>query len=368
MESAAVIVANIKGETEMKKLILICLSLLLSGCVEKEIIDDINIEVGVGYDLAEDEKDKFRGTVLFQEFQPDQSVINRTFSGNGKLRQDIRLDVSKQTSEPVVTGGLKLAVFGPEVSRRGIIDLIDSFQRDASMGARVFVATTEGKTEDLLSGEYGTRGNATYISNLIQHNIEHRDIPITNLHIFSRDYYQDGKDPFLPRLKQSGNDKVKIVGISLFHKDKEVAILPVKDLFYFKLLVDKYSEGNFDVKLKKEAYAAVKSISSKNIVRVTNNHATISINLEGIIREYTGDTLTRQIVGEVEKSLEKKIEKECLRLLQQFQDLGIDPVGLGHKKKSQNRNFDFKKWDNEYKLLGFDVKCNVEIEETGVIE
>ncbi len=65
----------------MKKLITICLSLLLSGCLDKEIIDDINIEVGVGYDLAEEEKDKYRGTILFQEFQPDESVINRTFSG-----------------------------------------------------------------------------------------------------------------------------------------------------------------------------------------------------------------------------------------------------------------------------------------------
>ncbi|MBN8204201.1 Ger(x)C family spore germination protein [Bacillus sp. NTK034] len=364
----AVIIANSKGEIEMKKLILICLSLLLSGCVEKEILDDINIEVGVGYDLAEDEKDKYRGTALFQEFQPDQSVINRTFSGNGKLRQDVRLDISKQTSEPVVTGGLKLAVFGPEISKIGIFDIIDSFQRDASMGARVFVATAEGKTEDLLNGEYGTMGNATHISNLIQHNIEHRDVPITNLHIFSRDYYQDGKDPFLPRLKKAGNDKVKIVGISLFQKDKEVAILPVKDMFYFKLLVDKYSEGNFDVKVKKGERAAIKSIKSKNKIKMTDNHAAITINLEGIIREFTGDILTPQIVGEIEKKLEKKIEKECLRLLIQFQDLGIDPVGLGQKKKNRIRNFDFKKWEDEYKMLGFDVKCNVVIEETGVLE
>ncbi len=368
MQFAAVIIANSKGEIEMKKVILICLSLLLSGCVDKEIIDDINIEVGVGYDLAEDEKDKFRGTVLFQEFQPDQSVINRTFSGSGKLRQDIRLDVSKQTSEPVVTGGLKLAVFGPEISKKGIFDLIDSFQRDASVGARVFVATAEGKAEDLLKGEYGTRGNATYIYNLIQHNIEHRDIPITNLHILSRDYYQDGKDPFLPRLKKTGNDKVELVGISLFRKDKEVDILPRKDMFFFKLLVDKYSEGNFDVKLKKGESAAVKSIKSKNKIKMTDNHATITINVEGIIREFTGDILTPQIIEEVERHLEKKIEKDCLKLLKQFQNLGIDPVGLGHKKKNQNRNFDFKKWEDDYKMLGFDVICNVLIEETGVLE
>ncbi|MCM3400984.1 Ger(x)C family spore germination protein [Cytobacillus oceanisediminis] len=352
----------------MKKLILICLSLLLSGCVEKEIIDEINIEVGVGYDLVEDEKDKYRGTLLFQEFQPDQSVINRTFSGNGKIRQNILLDGSKQSSESIVTGGLNLAIFGPEISKNGIYKFIDSFQKDASMGGRVYIATAEGKTEDLLKGEYGTRGNATYIYNLIEHNIKHRDIPRTNLHIFARDYYQNGKDPFLPRLKKAGNDKVEIAGISLFRNDKEVETLPAKDMFFFKLLVDKHSEGNFDVKLKKGGNAAVKSISSRKQIRMTDNHAAITLHIEGIIREYTGDALVSQIVGEAEKNLEKKIEEECLRLLKQFQDLGIDPVGLGHKKKTGIRNFDYKNWEDEYKMLGFDVKCNVVIEETGVIE
>ncbi|USK42268.1 Ger(x)C family spore germination protein [Cytobacillus oceanisediminis] len=351
----------------MKQSIIICLSLLLSGCLDKEIIDDINIEVGVGYDLTEEEKDKYRGIILFQEFQPDGSVINRTFSGNGKLRQDILLDVSKQSSEPVVTGGLVLAILGTEISRKGIYDIIDSFQRDPSIGARVLFATAEGTAEDLVKGEYGTRGNSTYINNLIQHNIDHRDIPKTNLHIFVRDYFQKGKDPFLPRLKKIGNDKVEIDGISLFQKDKEVDILPVKDMFFFKLLVDKYSEGNFDVKLNKGENAAVKSIRSKHKISLSDNHATISIKIEGIIREYTGDALA-PVVADIEKNLEKKIKKECLRLLKRFQDLGIDPVGLGQKKKTMNRNFDFKKWEDEYKTLGIDVKCNVVIEETGVIE
>ncbi|MBY0159081.1 Ger(x)C family spore germination protein [Cytobacillus sp. FSL W8-0315] len=352
----------------MKKLILLCLVLLLSGCVDKEILDDINIEVGVGYDLADDLKDKYRGTVLFQEFQPDKSVINRTFSGSGKLRQDLLLEVTKQSSEPVVTGGLKLAVFGPELSKKGIYDLVDSFQRDASIGARVFVATSEGKAEDMLNGEYGTRGNSTYIYNLIQHNIEHRDIPKTNLHILANDYYQEGKDPFLPRLKKLDDDKVEIAGISLFSKDREVEVLPVKDMFFFKLLVDKYSEGNFDVKLKKDELAAVKSLRSKHKIKITDHHASITINIEGIIREYTGDKLASEVVGAVQKKLEKKVEKECLRLLKQFQELGIDPIGLGQMKKSKHRNFDFKKWEDDYKTLSFDVKCNVTIEETGVIE
>ncbi|UQX56125.1 hypothetical protein M5V91_11115 [Cytobacillus pseudoceanisediminis] len=125
------------------------------------------------------------------------------------------------------------------------------------------------------------------------------------------------------------------MGISLFQNDKEVSTLPAEELFFFKLLVDKYSEGNFEVKLKKGDIAAVESIKSKNKINMTDDLATITIHLKGIIREFTGDFLTPQIIGEVEKYLEKEIEKTCLKLLNQFQHLRIDPVGLGHKKKTK---------------------------------
>lgn len=351
----------------MKKLVLLLVAILLTGCVEKEIIDDINIEVAVGYDKADD-REGYKGTVLFQQFQPDQSVQNVTYTGEGKLRQDLLLEATKQSSEPVVTGGLKLAIFGPELVKEGIYDLVDSFQRDASIGARLFLATSEGKSGDLLKGEYGTRGNSTYIYNLISHNVEKRDIPKTNLHLAARDFYQKGKDLFLPRLKQAGQDKVEIVGISLFQKDKEVDILPVDKMFFFKLLVDKYSEGNFDVKTSEKARAAIQSIRSKHKIKVSNGRAKINIEIYGIIREYTGKALTPEIIKEVEKKLEDQVERESVKLLKRFQELGIDPVGFGQMMKQQERNFDFNKWEDEYKQLTFDVKCDVVIGETGVIE
>jgi spore germination protein len=139
-------------------------------------------------------------------------------------------------------------------------------------------------------------------------------------------------------------------------------------MFFFKLLVDKYSEGNFDVKTSEEARAAIQSIRSEHKIKVSKRHANINIEIYGIIREYTGKALTPEIIKEVEKKLEDQVERESLKLLKRFQELGIDPVGLGELMKQQHRDFDFKKWEDEYKQLTFDVKCDVVISETGVIE
>jgi spore germination protein len=48
--------------------------ILLSCCVERQIIDDVNIETAVGYDLAEN--NKIKGTLLYPVYLPDRSVQN----------------------------------------------------------------------------------------------------------------------------------------------------------------------------------------------------------------------------------------------------------------------------------------------------
>ncbi|WP_152966848.1 hypothetical protein [Sporosarcina globispora] len=87
--------------------------------------------------------------------------------------------------------------------------------------------------------------------------------------------YQKRVNPFLPRIRKISNEKVEIAGISIFQEDKEVDIFPVEKLFFFKLLVDKYSEGNFDVQFSENEIVAVKSLRSKHKIDFTDNKAVI---------------------------------------------------------------------------------------------
>ena len=50
---------------------------------------------------------------------------------------------------------------------------------------------------------------------IVEHNIQYRDVPETNLHIFLRDYNSEWKDAFLPELRSINNEEVEISGISL---------------------------------------------------------------------------------------------------------------------------------------------------------
>jgi len=341
---------------------------ILVGCVQKKILDDVNLESGSAYDYV---GGKIRGTALIPVYLPDKEVENKTFSATSNLSRDFLRDVQRQSSDPLVTGSLKVVLFGDRLAKEnGILDLIDSFQRDPSIGAGLYLATAKGEAKDILEGQYGKRGNAIYLSNLIRHNMKNKDIPKTNLHRFLFDFNQVGKTPYLPQLNKIDKDQIEISGISFFRYGHVVDTIPASKMFYFKLLVDKHSQGTLKVTHKKER-AAIESIRSKYKMRLSSKKpltVNVKLKVNAILNEYSGKRVTPKEIKEIQKILQKNIEKECTQLTKRFQSKNIDPVGYGHFIKSNIRKFNFKKWETDYPHLKVKIQADVMITESGVIE
>ncbi|MGJ7922872.1 Ger(x)C family spore germination protein [Neobacillus sp. LXY-4] len=347
-----------------------CTLLVLNGCVEKEILDDINLINGIGFDHSE--KGRIVGTIIFPVYLPDQVPKNRTLTAESNMKKTIFQDLQREAADPIVTGSLEVVLFGEELAKKdGILELVDPFQRDPGVGSGLYLAVVDGKAKKLLEGEYGIKGNATHIFDLIQHNLEEEDLPKTNLQRFLFDFYQDGKTPFMPRLKQISKTKVSLNGISLFKYGKIVDTIPPQKMFFFKLLVDKYSQGLHRVKID-EGDAAVRDIRSSHQFKLTKRgpeEIVIHVKVNGIINEFTGGDLTPAKVKKIQKQFEKDINQQCLKMIKQFQKQEIDPVGLGRFVKTRTRNLDVKKWTKaHYQDLIVKVESEVNITEIGVIQ
>ncbi|MDQ0200515.1 Ger(x)C family spore germination protein [Neobacillus ginsengisoli] len=347
---------------------LIVVTIVLAGCVQKEILDDVNLETGSAYDYV---GNKIRGTALVPVYLPDKHVENKTFTASSTLSRDFLRDVQRQSPDPLVTGSLKVVLFGERLSRKGILELMDAFQRDPSIGAGLYLAVTEGEAKDIIEGNYGKRGNAVYLSNLIRHNMLTKDVPKTNLQRFLFDFYQKGKTPYLPRIRSIEEDQIEISGMSFFNIGRVVDTVPASKMFYFKLLVDNYSKGTLKVKVGKES-AAIESIRSKYKMQLAaRNPLTVNVQLKvkAVLNEYSGERVTSKEINQIETNLHKNIEVECEKLIKRFQAEDIDPVGFGHFVKSRTRGFNFKKWENvDYQHLKVNVHADVSITESGVIE
>lgn len=350
---------------------MVFLTFALAGCVEKNILDDISLINAIGFDYHDETK--IRGTVVYPYYLPDnREPENRTFTAVSEIKKTILQEIGRQTADPVVTGSLSIILFGEELAeRKGILDLVDAFQRDPGVGSTLYLAVVDGTAKDFLEKNFHFRSTAELVSRIIEQNMDRGDLPKTNLQRFLFDYYQQGKTPFMPRLKKKTEKVVVLDGLHLFWKGKIADYLPPDKMFFFKLLVDEYSEGLYMVKID-EGKASVRSIRSKRKFTLLEKNPykiRVEIDVNGVIDEFTGNQLKPETMKKVEQQLEYMIEEECTKMIDRFKKKDLDPAGFGHFVKTKIRKFDMEEWRNSgYKELSVEIKPTVKITQSGVIE
>ncbi|USK35383.1 Ger(x)C family spore germination protein [Bacillus sp. F19] len=354
-----------------RKMIVFLIPLLLTGCLEKEILDDVNIITVIGYDM--ENSDQIKGTVVIPVYTKDAPVESEIIEDTSSLEvsKDILTHLQRKSSDPLVLGKTTVVIYSEEIAEKGLTKLVDTLERDPSVGSRVYLTVGRESANSIMKAKFGIRGAAEYISNLIRHNIENRDIPKTNLHIFLYDLYAQDSDPFLPILKKAEGDIVVLDGLALFKGDKMVSEIPNEKLIFFKLIADKYTEGTYALKLPKKEQVAIKTISSDRKIEVNKkdpSKLTIKVKISGIVQQYTGNIITPKIKNGMEKAFEKEIIKESKQMIEQFKELDIDPLGIQDLIESQVRGFGKKEWKETYPKLNVEIKPEVMITETGVIE
>ncbi|WP_096154902.1 MULTISPECIES: Ger(x)C family spore germination protein [Bacillus] len=355
-----------------KIIVWICILLLLTGCLEKRILDDINIQTLQAFDVGEKDGDLLV-TAVVPIYQADKTISNEAFSAYAQLNKDAVRELQKKSSDPIVTGSLEFVLYSEEIARQGIKDLFDALQRDASIGTGLYLAVNEGRALDMVKLDFGNRGTGAYFYNLVEHNVEQRDLPITNLHVFLNDYYKDGKDPTLPLLMHEGN-KILIKGVAIFDGDKMVSMIPSEKLFYLKILVDEYVNGIYSTLLPGGEYVSIYSVNSNRTFRVTWEGDTPTINIhlavDGVLKEYGGEDIADdERAKEIQENISDKLISESMNLIKQFQEIGVDPLGLGYEVKTRKRGFDIKKWEDQtYPNVEVNVTSNVRIIGTGIVE
>lgn len=344
---------------------------ILSGCVGTEILDDVQLATAVGYDLDED--GNLTITAVVPVYDPDKSIKNETFSATSKLSKETRDKLNRKSPKPFVSGKVEVALYTEKLAKEGIIDILDTFQRDPSTGANLFLAIVEGDLHKHLKTQYGDVDNGSYLSELIEQNIQHGMLPKTNLHQFTKFFYAEGRDPALPYLTLKDKE-VSIKGVALFKGDKYVDYIKEDDSVILKVLRETFAtDAAFSVELEDEGeFASVYNITSNRKINIkngmTNPSVTIKVNTEAIIREYSGENeLTVDAIKKIEKEMEKDLEQRTDKMIKKFQGLGIDPVGIGNHVKHKERSWDKSKWDDLYPNAEIKVDVNVTISESGVM-
>lgn len=354
----------------MKKFLLFIMlfQLLLTGCMEKEILDDVNLVTAGAFDIIDN--GQLRGVANINTYLKDQPVEDQLLSQEAELSRDILSDMQKQSTNPLVLGKLQIVLFGESVAKSGVNELVDTLQRDATISERLLLVVTRGEAKGILESDFSPQGASEFLTNLVLHNKNHLDVPKLNLHMFLYQYYSKGQDAYLPILKRKDNI-VEIDGLALFDQDKVVGEISNERMFFFKTLADNYTKGSYTLALPaSEEKVGIMSISSSRKLKLLSTEplkVEISIHLKGFINEYTGEKITLKITKEAEREFEEVIKREALAMIGQFKALKIDPIGIGDEIRSKSRSFSMDEWEDKISELDVEVKANVVISETGVV-
>lgn len=363
----------------MKKLLiiltLISISFISGFSITTRIVDDIFMVMIVGYDYVEE--DLITGTAVAPFYKADKTIENLSFSDTSSLIYENRDKLDAKSPRPLLSGKLECALFNRELAEKGIMTYIDNLQRDPNVGSRVNLAIFEGSTEKILKKPIKDQPTGVYFSNLLEQNNQFDNLPITNLHTFGYQFFSEGMDPILPLLEEEKEVDpigVKIKGIALFKKDKMVATVDKKEFLYFRSLYEHFDNGTLFIKFNKDERAFLATIKSSRKIKVNSNQkefnpeVKISIKMEGVIREYSGKSITKSNINDFEKQIEKQIEEKTTEMIKKFQEMGIDPIGIGNHVSNFDKNWNKKQWEDIYPNLNVPVTVDFRILEHGIIK
>ncbi len=348
------------------------MTVFLSGCmnIKQRVLDDIQLATAAGYEYIDE--DQIEVTAVFPNFQPDKSVKNETLVASSILSKEIRDKHSLQSEKPLVSGKIEVTLYERKTAERGIKDLLDTLQRDPSVGSNVYLAVVDGSPKELLSKQYGNMDNGIFLSNLIEQNIESGLIHKTNLHQFLYKYYAEGIDPMLPIIEQK-DGKINLKAIGLFDEDKLVDQIEEKNYFYLKILLNRKGENDTHaIQLENKTKFSVFNIRSKRKYQIpkpmTNSEIIIKLKLKSMIREYNNGLLTDSKLNELEKAMEEDIKKNSEEMIKKFQEKEIDPLGIGEEVRTRTREWNKEKWDDIYPDIKISVQVTMDIIESGIVE
>ena len=352
--------------------------ILLVGCAEKKLLEQVGLTTLLGYDLSDDDKLSITAVIrqVNPEFQSDVVIISAT----NESARGARANINRKTSKKIMSGQMRVVLFGEELASDGIGQYIDTLLKNSDTSGSLFIAVVEGETKSLLEHQFqDIEDIGTHIFKLLEQNIKSEQMISSNLHEVSHDYYSLGRDIAVPIIKRD-KEIIEISGVAVFNKGKMVGKLPAEDSFYVKLSRDFYESAMFETTIPKESLSisqtrnsqdnipvVIDTIKTKKTVKLIDQkvpefdmHFTINGRLLEI--EANMDLDNPVNVKKLEEEIGKSITEELSEVLAYCQEMDSDVFGLGEYYRSSVRhsNLTHEKWHEMYK----DVKVNITVDFT----
>ncbi|MFC7371063.1 Ger(x)C family spore germination protein [Fictibacillus iocasae] len=352
----------------MKRLTVCLTLLLLTGCIEKKTLEEVELIQSFGFD-QKGEDIQITATAPFIQQNSQPGAFTETFTTLAKSPQEAREQLQNEAPRPFENGKLQVVVMNKELGEKGLGTILESLQEDSKVGRSVFLAMTRGDAKDILYSQYAVSPIvSSYLKDLIEKSGK-TNYPKVNFHDYLYSYYGAGMDPVLPIIKKVG-DRIRMDGLACFRGDTYVTSLPPKDVFIFKTLYEKVKRGYYQFSFKNNTISVEEmDISSDYRVTLSSSYDIhIHVSINGYVREASGIKINRENVNKIEKGLKTEMEKKANNIIAKLQKHKSDPLRIGDTVRSKDRKWKEAVWDKQYPNAQITAHYHVKLNSTGVIE
>lgn len=380
----------------MKKLFLvltILANMFLGGCLSEELTD-IGIAVSIGIDKSEDGY-----LVTYQVMNPkaisakapnEATIVLYTESGKDLFQ--IKRKITQQSPRNMYHSHLRTVIFGEEIAKEGIKDILDFFVRGHEYRTDFYFLIAKGTTANNIlkvitpletvsqmevyhalekSEKLWAPTKTTKIFELVNKIISDGDNPVmTGVEILNPNDKSDSND----NLKLSDAAKLRVTSLGVFKKDKLVGWLTEAESRAFSYIIGKVkrTEGYVEYEQNRISFEVIKEESKRKVYMLNGKPAiNVEINWTHDIETITGDLdLTdKDIIEKVNDKAEEKSEMLCNDVLKRAkEDFGTDIFGFGediHRAYPKLWKDIKDDWNNEFTEIPVNFNAKVKLNNLG---
>lgn len=374
----------------MKKLFLvkfvIIFSLLLSGCWSYVGLDEIVIISGIAVDKEDDNYILTFEMLDISNVDDEGGVIPKLIEGKGPTIYEAVQNASVVASKDLCFCSVQAIIINKVIAKEeGIKRILDFFLRNRRIRELSKVVISGEETAKQILEAKGIV--ESIISIEIMSIIEKAEK--TNLQTLKSELYNivnvlegEGIELVLPvfRTTQIEDEVIKLDELATFKGDKLNNYMPIEETKYFLFVIDKVKGGVISFQNKNQDFdnMAFNIYKSKTSVTYEEKEGDLKfhlhIKLKGSLEEYNDSqgTITIEEMDDASQKLAIELKKRVSNVILKIQrsDDG-DIIGFG--KQIYQRNPKLwrtlkKEWPVTFKNIKFDVKVEVLIANTGLLE
>lgn len=378
----------------MKKLLIIPLILLLTGCWNYYELNNLAICTGIAIDKKEN---KYEVTYLISNAKKNEVSAKEgeagttTYTGIGETIQEAINDLQiKMPFEPY-SGHLVVTIISEEIAKEGIENILDYLARDTESRNFFYILLSKNtKAKNILEiiSPLQTFPSQTIASDIETSSAESSLIYKITYNDFVYTLLEQGINPVLNSItiignKEKGTDTkelsdtipqatIKIDTLGIFKDDKLLGWATQDESKGINLLTNNIE--NFYVKTKcedKYMMNYVENIKTKTNIDLQNNKVKVKISGKATILE-TNCKIDLENPDNIKK-IEQDIKNELNRIIQESAYLvqkkyNTDVLGYGkliHKKNPNNWKKIKNNWNEIFKNLKIEPEFDIKIEDQG---